>query len=158
MEYFDDEGLNGEWQGNTFEWSWKDYLTSLDKRLSTQMFRKQNITRFVCRALPFDSPYPDTKGTPHWEFTVFLADGTQVGLHPPGKKNGTFSWSAATDEDRASALAEAKCVSDKIRACYFDTSRARKYPQGPTHTQFTPADTLVLLGTQMRSAGVVVST
>ena len=122
------------------------------------MFRKENITRFVCRALPFNSPYPDTSDAPHWEFAVCLADGKRVGLHPPGKKSGTFSWSAATDEERASALAEAKGVSEKIRACYFDTSRARKYPQCPTHTQFTPADKRVLLGTQMRSAGVVVST
>ena len=158
-QYINEKGPDGQWHGHTFDWSWKSYLATLDRRLSLQMFGGQDITRFVCRACPFNSPYPSTAGVRHWEFTVFLADGKQVGLHPPGKK-GTFYWTAATDEERAAALAAVaqKGVSERVKACYPDTSRPRQYPQGPTHLLYPPADPRVLLGQQLRNTGLVVST
>ena len=157
-EYLDDKGPCGQWKGETFDWSWKDYLTTLDRRQSEQMFHNEGIARFVCRACPFASPYPATSAGPHWEFTVTLTDGSQIGLHPPGRK-GKLSWTSATDDARAAALAAVahKGVSEKVRACYFDTSRPRSNPQGPTHTQFRPVDPNMLLGGHLQAAGAVVS-
>ena len=159
-QYMNEQGPHGQWHGHTFNWFWKSYLATLNRRLSLQMLG-QDITRFVCRACPFNSPYPSTEGVVrHWEFTVFLADGKQVGLHPPGKKGNPFNWSAAPDEERAAALAAVaeEGAAAKVKACYFDTTRPRQYPQGPTHTQFPLADPRVLLRVQLRNAGVVVST
>ena len=31
-------------------------------------------------------------------------------------------------------------VAERVQACYFDTTRPRQYPQGPTQTQFPLAD------------------
>ena len=138
-EYHDEKGPVGQWKGETFDWSWKDYVAMLDRSMYETMFGREGIQRFVCRACPFPSPYPVTPSGPHWEFTVTLTDGEHVGLHPPGRR-GKLCWTWASDAFREAALAAVakKGVSEKVRACYPDTSRPRTRPQGPTHTEFRP--------------------
>ena len=76
----------------------------LDRRMYEQMFGREGIKRFVCRACPFPSPYPATSEGPHWEFTVTLTNDAQVGLHPPGRK-GKLCWTLEGHDARAAALA-----------------------------------------------------
>ena len=87
-EYIDEKGPVGEWAGETFDWSWKDYITMLDRRMYEKMFGREGITKFVCRACAFPSPYPGTfticAYLPHWEFTVTLTNCVAVGLHHDG--------------------------------------------------------------------------
>ena len=108
----------------------------------------EGIARFVCRACPFLSPYPNIRG-PHWEFTATTTNGKQVGLHPPGRK-GKLTHTFASDDERQAALAAVarKGVSEKVRACYFDTLRPRTQPRDrPTHTQFPAVDPGLLRAT-----------
>ena len=107
----------------------------LDRRTYETLFGSEGIELFVCRACPFPSPYPGTSGGPHWEFTATTTNGQQVGLHPPGRK-GKLTYTFASDDERQAALAAVahKGVSEKVRACYPDTSRPQKEPRDrPTH-------------------------
>ena len=116
-EYIAEAGPSGQWRGETVPWSWKDYIASLGRQIYEAVFGGEGVTRFVCRACPFPSPYPGVTGGPHWEFTATKTNGEQVGLHPPGRK-GRLSWTLASDEERAAALAAArrKGVSERVRA------------------------------------------
>ena len=115
-------------------WSWKEFLASLPPKQYDDMFEEQDIVSFVCRALPFKSPYPATAKLPHWEFTATRADGLKVGIHPPGKK-GQVAWTVATDEERTAALAavKKKGLSANIRACYDSPPPAMHQPASHLH-------------------------
>ena len=117
--YTTDKGPSGQWEGQTVDWSWKDYIACIDPDTYRTLFGENGITSFICRACPFPSPYPPTAGTPHWEFTATRSDEVQVGLHPPGR-GGKLSWTFEDDETRAAALAvvKRKGVSTKVRACF----------------------------------------
>ena len=142
-----DKGPSGQWKGETVPWSWKEYIASLDRLTYEAIFGLEGITRFVCRACPFPSPYPGVNGGLHWEFTATKQNGEQVGLHPPGRK-GKLCWTLASDDERAAALAAVrrKGISDKVRACYPDTLGPRVNPKAATHTKLVKVDPSLLRG------------
>ena len=113
--------------------------------------------RFVCRACPFPSPYPGTSGGPHWEFTATTTNGQQVGLQPPGRKGSKLTHTFASDDERQAAVAAVAHtdLSEKVRACYPDTSRPRTNPQGPTHTQVREMGPSLLRATHEAGESVV---
>ena len=140
-EYTDEKGPSGQWSGIVTTWNWRHFMASIPADQYEEMFQEQYIVKFVCRACPFQSPYPATHKLPHWELTATRADGVCVGMHPPGKK-GAVQWVIATDEDRAAALAAVhkKGVSAKVRACYDAPPPTKARP--PTHLQYLQPTTL----------------